>query len=74
MTHELTMSRNEFSLGTLPLVGSTTSRRPRASRAGGHRPTNEPFRIAYALARCFPVVGTGVDPVTSRFSGARSTN
>jgi hypothetical protein len=22
----------------------------------------------------FPVVGTGVDPVTSRFSGARSTN
>jgi hypothetical protein len=26
------------------------------------------------LAWGFPVVGTGVDPVTSRFSGARSTN
>jgi hypothetical protein len=25
-------------------------------------------------AKNFPVVGTGVDPVTSRFSGARSTN
>jgi hypothetical protein len=24
--------------------------------------------------KCFSVVGTGVDPVTSRFSGARSTN
>ena len=28
----------------------------------------------YPLNRDFPVVGTGVDPVTSRFSGARSTN
>jgi hypothetical protein len=27
-----------------------------------------------SLTYMFPVVGTGVDPVTSRFSGARSTN
>ncbi len=26
------------------------------------------------VARRYVVVGTGVDPVTSRFSGARSTN
>ena len=35
-------------------------------------------RIGYSFAMrpelAFPVVGTGVDPVTSRFSGARSTN
>ena len=30
--------------------------------------------VTYPLTRTFVVVGTGVDPVTSRFSGARSTN
>ena len=32
------------------------------------------YRIDVSPDQGFPVVGTGVDPVTSRFSGARSTN
>ena len=34
-------------------------------------PTSHPWRFAGHMVL---VVGTGVDPVTSRFSGARSTN
>jgi hypothetical protein len=46
---------------------------------GGHvegtksRPQNRPS-VEIGPGWDFPVVGTGVDPVTSRFSGARSTN
>ena len=31
-------------------------------------------RRLHGLTRTYAVVGTGVDPVTSRFSGARSAN
>jgi hypothetical protein len=32
------------------------------------------YRFNVSPGQGHPVVGTGVDPVTSRFSGARSTN
>jgi hypothetical protein len=39
------------------------------------RPLNdEALASTRVLTRAFAVVGTGVDPVTSRFSGARSAN
>jgi hypothetical protein len=39
-------------------------------------PTAKETRLAPDPVECrvLPVVGTGVDPVTSRFSGARSAN
>jgi hypothetical protein len=40
----------------------------------GALPNDEALAGAPTLTRAFEVVGTGVDPVTSRFSGARSTN
>jgi hypothetical protein len=40
----------------------------------GHLRSDATGDTTHALVGNFQVVGTGVDPVTSRFSGARSTN
>ena len=54
-----------------PLSDACPTRRVRGARQAGTWPH---CGSAPLLTLKFPVVGTGVDPVTSRFSGARSTN
>ncbi len=47
---------------------------PLESEGPGKAPINEKAKQARCVASRESVVETGVDPVTSRFSGARSTN
>ena len=57
------------------LVDELADAQPRrAHPAAGRRAASRAAALTAPAARRASVVGTGVDPVTSRFSGARSAN
>ena len=57
-----------------PLNGFRTDSNPVWARCGHEIWSKQSMAVFVPPGLVLAVVGTGVDPVTSRFSGARSTN
>jgi hypothetical protein len=67
-------ARWPLSATAIAIAHMTIPRTVRGIFAGWNLVERLAIPVACPLTRTFVVVGTGVDPVTSRFSGARSTN